>query len=161
MLGNESDARLIFEWKESQFLNGYSPAPRGWAYLGQGSFRSAYLSPDGVVYKVEHAPGGFYGQSNYGEMLNLRRYWLTKMPKGCRLPRWGWYPIGNRTTGVIAMEHFDTLLRSFSRYDANGAKYWDRLVDLQEALYDMYDLYGTNIAVDVKGDAVVPIDLGA
>lgn len=48
MIGNLLDAQTIYRRRR----NGNGPLPKGWKKIGEGSFRQAYLSPDGVVYKV-------------------------------------------------------------------------------------------------------------
>lgn len=47
----------------------------GWALIGSGSYRDAWLSPSGVVYKVEtddyYAPGDTYNEDEYFEAMRL------------------------------------------------------------------------------------------
>lgn len=162
MLGNEEDARFIRDW----YLNAVNEKgdrwnltpPEGWARLGGGCYRAAFLHEEsGVVYKVQHSYGYGYGQSNASEAETLRRYMFRKLPQGCRFPRYSFYELDGK--GVMAMERFSKLLRDYSRY-AEGSHYWDRLRKLQGALYDVYDLHSANLAIDEENQLLVPIDLG-
>lgn len=161
MLGNETDARFIRDWVLEQ--EGYGPrdwtseAPEGWTRLGWGAYRVAMLSPEGVVYKVEHRYGQF-GQTNSHEAYMLGRYGTQQLPEGCRLPRWNFFPLDGK--GVIVMEKFDKLLKDFSMYSLAGRKYWNNHRDLVDAMYETYDLHGSNIGVDEQAKLIVPIDLG-
>ena len=69
MVGNARDAEFIHEWVRSHMSDWCRPSddaqenpPEGWEYLGSGSFRSVWRSPDGVAYKVQHRPNSM--QSN-------------------------------------------------------------------------------------------------
>jgi hypothetical protein len=68
--------------------------PNGWKELGSGCFRTAFLAPDGIVYKVE-ARGGHYNPIEYQVFLAF----ADKMPEGVSLSPCFFY--GN---GVLAME---------------------------------------------------------
>lgn len=165
MLGNEADARFIRDWYARELDkptdNQYGDAPKGWTWLGAGCYRAVFLSPDGVAYKVQQRyaePGGWESQSNKTEAANLRRYWLTRMPRGCRLPRWGYFELDGR--GVIAMERFDKTLNRYSQYSDEGSKYWGALGRISDLMCDLYDFHGGNLAVDEENQLLVPIDLG-
>lgn len=164
MIGNAEDARFIRDWSLQRYKDDpydYIPgpsAPEGWKRLGKGCFRIAYLSPDGVVYKVERHYGDGWSQSNRGEDKNLRRYRFTKMPEGCRLPRWQYFELDGK--GVMAMERFDKLLRQFSRYEGGNGKYYAALSRLSRLMIDIGDFHDANLAVDPNG-LLVPIDMGA
>lgn len=152
MLGNETDARFIRDWYLHKGC--YLDAPKGWTRLGSGCYRTAFLSPDGVVYKVQQNYAYSY-QTNKGEVEVIRRYWLRKLPRGCRFPRYQFFELDGK--GVTAMERLPKLLKDFSRYEENSP--WTLLDRLQEALVDVYDLHGANIGVDEVG-MLVPIDMG-
>jgi hypothetical protein len=47
-LGNASDAALA-----QSYYDGYAEFRNGWKELGSGCYRTCYLSPDGIVYKVQ------------------------------------------------------------------------------------------------------------
>lgn len=166
MLGNEEDARFIRDWHlevadRDPWDPDYKAVPRGWSRIGSGCYRIAYLSPDGVVYKVQGyyaLPGQYEGQSNKEEAENLRRFWLKKMPEGCRLPRFRFFELDGK--GVIAMERFQKTLSQFSDYgDPQGTEYWALRGRLQRAL-GLTDMHGGNLAVDEENKLLVPIDLG-
>lgn len=76
----------------------------GWKYLGCGSYRYAYLSPDGVVYKKLKHPG------EYDDSMNFQEYKNVLYCKG--IPLAGWdvphaevFEIDGQD--VIAMEFID------------------------------------------------------
>lgn len=164
MLGNEADARFIRDWyveERGKREWDQRDAPKGWTRLGAGCYRTVFLSPDGVVYKVQQRyakPDQYEGQCNKSEAANLRRYWLTKMPEGCRLPRWGFFELDGR--GVVVMERFEKTLSRYSQYTPDGSRYWGAFGRLQRTLQDVYDLHGGNLAVDEESQLLVPIDLG-
>lgn len=162
MIGNETDARFIRDWVRKDSGSGYygtTSTPEGWERLGYGCYRAAWLHiASGVVYKVQHDSYGSF-QSNKVESYNIRRYWFKKMPKGCRLPKHQFFALDNPEDGVIAMERFGRLLKAVSVYqDPHG--YHDRKLPLLNALRDVYDLHGSNLAIDEENELLVPIDMG-
>lgn len=160
MIGNAVDAQVIADWYREVNPDGHyfrlsweEDLPEGWKYLGDGCYRAAFLSPEGVVYKVEHYEGS--GQSNAGEAKRLERlHKKCKMPQGTRLPRYTYYANSN----VIAMERFTRLLKDYGRYEQGSP--WERL-PLVERACKVGDMHGANLAVDQETDELVPIDLGA
>jgi hypothetical protein len=159
MIGNADEALFIRDWyiglgAERRYDS--HDTPEGWERLGNGAYRAAFLSPSGVAYKVQHSYK-YSSQSNAGEAKTLRRYWLTRMPKGCRLPRWSLYELDGKE--VMAMERFTKLLNHFSHY-GEGSEYWDRVSDLNDVINDQWDFHGANLAVDEEAKLLVPIDLG-
>lgn len=159
MIGNEAEAKFIRDWYASkgQWSQRDDTPPVGWERLGSGCYRAAFLSPTGVVYKVQHNYD-HSSQSNAGEAETLRRYWLTRMPKGCRLPRWSLYELDGKE--VMAMERFTKLLNEFSLFSAEGSKYWSLRSALENVISDQWDFHGGNLAVDEEAELLVPIDLG-
>lgn len=124
MIGNAVDAEFIRDfvmsrvrqdwqnqmqmWEYGEFCGpiGPDPTPEGWRYLNKGAYRSAWLSPTGVVYKVEHKYDSYNSQSNYGEYQNvLRILTQTRIPEKLRIPRFTYYTLDGR--GVSAMEFVD------------------------------------------------------
>ncbi len=80
--------------------------PDDWAYLGHGMYRAAFLSPSGVVYKVE--TGKYAGsQSNRGEYERIleMRFSDSVKESGVIIPKAWLYESGNRD--IIAMEFMD------------------------------------------------------
>jgi hypothetical protein len=77
--------------------------PNGWEKIGSGEFRTAYLSPTGIVYKVER--GFRKGQSNRGEYEHILelRYSEAVKESGAYIPKAWLYEIGR--VSVIAMEY--------------------------------------------------------
>jgi hypothetical protein len=160
VIGNADEALFIRDWyigQGPQRRYESNDTPEGWERLGSGCYRAAFLSPSGVVYKVQHSYE-YSGQSNAGEAETLRRYWLTRMPKGCRLPRWSLYELDGKE--VMAMERFARLLSSFSSFSAEGEEYWKRLTALTDVIDDQWDFHGANLGVDEEAGLLVPIDLG-
>lgn len=88
-IGSAEEARIAIE--------GYEP--KGWQYLGSGSYRSAYLSPTGVVYKVND-DDSYYG-SNDSEWDNYLRIEGMVLPSWLRIPRMQLYG------DVMAAEYVD------------------------------------------------------
>lgn len=138
----------------------YPEPPEGWSRLGSGCYRVAYLSPSGVVYKVQ----GRYSedddqrwQSNISEVRNLRRYHLKRFPKGCRLPRWNSFEFPGGKT-VVAMEKFDRLVRSLSWRERDATR--EARTRMVGMVHDLHDLHDANLAYDEKTDEVVIIDWG-
>lgn len=162
MIGTPEEARAIYAVGD-----GYNPTPpEGWQFLGSGMYRNAFLSPSGVVYKVEKNECLGYGQDNYGEYCN----WLTastrKFPEDVRLPAMTFYSISEsedsfgRTVhgGVIAMEYVDGgTVRSC------GAHVKYRYYNSQDRLYSigMADIHDENVMYDKTGDKLVLVDIGA
>ena len=107
-IGNESDAQTILRWVRSHSGEygipscvEHNEAPEGWKYVGHGSFRSVWCSPEGVAYKVEHGTSGWSYQSET-EVDNLKFAWEKGAPEGCRLPRFDEFVVDD--TCVVAME---------------------------------------------------------
>lgn len=167
MLGNEENARFIRDWYQEARGGERLPwrrwedEPEGWTYLNHGVSRAAYLGPDGVVYKVQHYYGGdenyYLGQSNSGEADTLRKHFLTKLPRGCRLPRFTYYELDGR--GVMVMEYFKKLLNQVPHSSPERSVLESPLRALR-AVLRLEDLYGVNLAVDTERELLVPIDLG-
>jgi len=162
MIGNRGYAMYIREWvREEQRVQGYSYdapryAPSGWKYLGQGCYRAAYLSPDGVAYKVQH-----YSNSGQTNIAEYRRWWALRlehrMPEGSRLPALSFFKVDSERDGVTAMEHFEKTLNRYSGDDYY--RYSDTLHVVSRRLR-LWDMHHGNAAVDEKNGLIVPIDLG-
>lgn len=154
MIGNASDATYIRDWYVNR--TGAASAPAGWRKLGEGMYRVAFRSPDGVVYKVQDSYV-YSEQNNLGEYRNWNRLRLScKLPQGARWPRLAYYGLDGR--GVIAMEYVGALLRDFGSYSPDGSRYWGIRSKICR-ITDMWDLHGENVGVDTVNDEVIPIDL--
>jgi len=161
MIGNRGYAMYIREWvraEQGDWESAYdSPrhAPAGWKYLGQGCFRAAYLSPDNVVYKVQHYAGT--GQSNFTEYRKYNRLRLEhKLPEGARFPLLQHFALANGD-GVNAMDHVGPTLNKYTGDDYH--KHSSCLADISRQLR-LWDMHHGNAAVDVERGLIVPIDLG-
>lgn len=161
-IGNERDARTILEWviphreKYDAPRCAYSEsAPEGWEFLGKGSFRSVWLSPEGVAYKVDHQTDRWSDQSSQ-ELVNLTRAWLRERTiEGCRLPKFHGYEFGGEV--VVAIE----AIKGSRLYDYDGPgrdQLYDLLSDIEDA-YRLTDMHDENVMVDEDG-YLVPVDFG-
>jgi len=165
-IGNEADARLIRDWVRAWYGEEKYPRttqhmrsdpPEGWTYLGEGSFRSVWLSPDGVAYKVQHRPDSV--QSNEGEYQALERARDREAPVGSRLPACSFYPLGFSGNGVLAMERIvgKTVYALYS---------WDQpkeITDLMwqiECAYNLCDMHSENVMIEESTKVLIPVDFG-
>jgi len=161
MIGNRGYAMYIREWvraKQAEAGDDYrcpDSAPAGWKNLGKGCFRSAYLSPDGVVYKVQHYVGS--GQSNAKEYRKYNRLRIEhKMPEGARFPLLQHFAFDGNDD-VNAMDHVGPTLNKYTGGDYR--KHSECLVHVSRLL-GLWDMHHDNAAVDVERGLIVPIDLG-
>lgn len=161
-IGNLVDAEVILYWVRSFGSPTYGKpqcvesehAPYGWEFVGSGSFRSVWLSPDGVAYKVEHSRGGGYQSDEEATLLKLA--WEKKAPERCRLPKFSRYVVDDDET-VIAIEYVrGVVLDDYRGDDAN--ELWG-VVWQCEKIYRLADLHGENVMVDEDG-WLVPVDFG-
>lgn len=161
MIGNRGYAVFIRDWvRAKQRGNTYdSPryAPDGWQYLGQGCYRAAYVGPDGIVYKVQHTPGKYSGQSNLEEYKRWAALRLSyKLPQGARFPLMATFAVAGEH--VNAMENVGMTLDHFPAMNDQYCKYHD-IARAISRLCGLWDMHNGNVAIDSKG-LVVPIDLG-
>lgn len=87
--------------------------PAGWKYLASGISRRAYLSPTGVVYKVQKDPGSDY-QGNKGEHATAEKVRRSGSVKGAYIPRTALYEVPG--SWVIALEYMPGI---------RGDHHWD------------------------------------
>lgn len=162
-IGNERDARTIQSWVRSspkpyglpQCVK-YGEAPEGWEFIGRGSYRSVWRSPEGVAYKVGHDGANCQSSEEVG---NLKFAWERGAPEGCRLPKFSaYYPEGET---VVAIE----LIEGATLYDYPGdtspdglMSYYDLLHRI-ESRFRLRDMHSDNAIVDQDG-LLVPIDFG-
>lgn len=160
-IGNEHDAQTILFWVRSHPKEYGRPkcvlshsAPEGWRYLGNGSFRSVWLSPEGVAYKVNHSDDPWDTQSEE-EVNNLGRAWSRGPLEGCRLPKFHHYVVDDEY--VVAIE----AISGVTLYEYEGPER-DELYDLLREIEDTYrlgDMHDENALVDEDG-YLVPVDFG-
>ncbi|AXH68937.1 hypothetical protein SEA_SPARKLEGODDESS_258 [Streptomyces phage SparkleGoddess] len=89
--------------------------PEGWKYLAAGVSRRAYLSPTGVVYKVQKTPGSDY-QGNRGEHQTAEYVRSLGNVVGAVIPRTELYEVPG--CYVIALEFMDGI-RGHDKWDRN------------------------------------------
>jgi len=160
-IGNERDAQTILRWVRSHPAQYGLPAcvlhgiaPEGWEYVGRGSFRSVWRSPEGVAYKVEHREEAYQSAE---EIYNLDRAWKREVPKGCRLPRFSAYHPDEDIVVAVELISGETL-HDHGEYGGPFGDYYDLLAQLEDKL-GLQDLHDENAMVDENG-YLVPVDLG-
>lgn len=160
-IGNEHDAQTILFWVRSHSGKWGTPlcvetkqAPDGWEYVGKGSFRSVWRSPDGVAYKVTHSKGD-YQSSN--EVTALERAWEKGAPEGCRLPKFSSYYPDNEIVVAVELIEGDVLCHHHTSSGPYG-DYYDLLEEI-EKWFRLTDMHDENAIVDSEG-LLVPVDFG-
>jgi hypothetical protein len=139
--------------------------PAGWELIGKGDFRYAYLSPTGVVYKIEK---GRTGQSNRGEYERILEFRFDERAKRANviIPKAWLYTI--RKTDVIAMEfmsgEYSSPLHSIEDCDCgdrfNGTCATTQFMNLESRL-GMRDITSRNAVFIPAQKRWALIDLGA
>lgn len=155
-LGNKEDAKLIYRRRRT----GRGPLPKGWKKLGAGAYRTSYLSPDRVVYKVCHEDEGHHW--NALEFANYRalRAERVKLPRGWRVAPTKVYKFldGCEEVFIIAMKYIE------GKHDWDSPETddeWFDKIGASEAFSacKMYDMHEGNFLITPKGQKVI-IDLG-
>ena len=169
-IGSREEAQEILDWVRS-FDRKYdrptciwdAEAPEGWGYLGSGAFRSVWLSPSGVAYKVEHRPD--YDAQSSDELSKLRASWSLEPLEGCRLPKFQGYKVDDEPIVAIEAIKGSTLSEHVygDGYD-QGPGYGVRrelysLLRKVEDYYRLWDMHDENAMVDEDG-TLVPVDFG-
>lgn len=161
-IGNERDARVILDWVIPHRQKYDVPrcarsetAPEGWRFLGKGSFRSVWLSPEGVAYKVDHQRDRWCDQSER-ELVNLTRAWgRGHTIEGCRLPKFHGYKFDGEI--VVAIEAIKgSRLNDYEGFDRG--QLYDLMNDIENE-YRLSDMHDENVMVDEDG-YLVPVDFG-
>ena len=123
-IGNVHDAQTIYSWVaesrreyDKPLCAEHKEAPLGWEYVGSGSFRSVWRSPEGVAYKVEHNDGDSCQSGDEIENLNLA--WGKGAPEGCRLPKFDEFRVDGEV--VVAIE----LIEGKTLYEYEGPEKYD------------------------------------
>lgn len=163
-IGNYHDAQTILQWVRDHGEGEYGrpscvwdeSAPLDWEFLGSGSARSVWRSPDGVAYKVVHDAS--WDRQNGNEVDRLTEAWLKEVPEGCRLPRFTGFDVNDEV--VVAMESINgPRLYDYVYEHGNGRDdYYDRLA-LCETRFHLIDLHDENVVIDEDG-LLVPVDFG-
>lgn len=153
-LGNRQDAELIYRRRKT----GAGPLPKGWKKLGAGAYRTSYLSPDKVVYKVCHSEEGHeWNTFEFNNFVKIRRE-KTRLPRGWRVAPVKLYHIDDGV-GIIAMKYVDGTHIVIPDDDD-----WDELLEQSGAnkafhACGMWDVHEGNFLVTRDGKKVI-IDLG-
>lgn len=163
-IGNASDAREILEWVRGSPERYSVPrcvaeksAPEGWEYVGHGSFRSVWRSPEGVAYKVEHF--GDYDSQNGDEVMNLASAWESGTPEGCRLPKFAEFRVSGEIVVAIELIIGETLSNYCYTSGRRNDDLYERL-HLCESRYGLGDLHDENVIVEADTGILVPVDFG-
>lgn len=168
-IGNAHEAQTIAKWVRSfkrecgrPLCVIHAQAPEGWEFLAAGSFRSVWLSPSGIAYKVSHRDNDQYQSEE--EVIHLGRAWSRGVPEGCRLPKFEKY-ITEDDELVVAIERikgrtlYEHCYRGGSgRCSPSGQDYYDLLGEIKNDLR-LNDLHDENAMVDEDG-LLVPVDFG-
>lgn len=160
-IGNFHDAQTILQWVQAHRLEDRwtkpscvfdKSAPLGWEFVGAGSDRSVWRSPEGVGYKVQH-----YGCGQcVGEIEKLKEVWGEGPIDGVRLPQFESYEVGDET--VVAIELIDGLtLGDYRGPDQTG--FYD-LMNRVEREYRLWDMHEENCMVEISTGKLVPVDFG-
>lgn len=159
-IGNEHDALTILHWVRGHGTEYGMPlcvthesAPYQWEFVGHGSFRSVWLSPEGVAYKVDHSSGRWGGQCQE-EIENLKAAWERGVIDGTRLPKFSEYDFGDEVVVAIELIKGSTL----TRYSGDSSDYYGLMREV-ERYYRLEDLHSENVMVDEDGTLVI-VDFG-
>ena len=143
-LGSIDNARIAENLaEEADFHN----LPEGWTFLGSGCYRTCYLGPDGIVYKVDSDEGE---HSSNSVELRVFKECAHLMPESVRL-----CPTNYLSPRVNAMEMAGTQQGNLSNNLA-------RLVTIatrgQGKWGGVSDLHGGNVRYDTLTDIYTIID---
>lgn len=87
MIGSMEEAKEIWDYyTNQQYTDDFDEtrSPDGWSYVGDGSSRIAYLSPSGVVYKVQRFADDEFNADEHVNFAYIRQ--SGKLPDGWRIP---------------------------------------------------------------------------
>lgn len=162
-IGNFHDAQTILHWVRSHPVEYGRPscvedesAPYGWEFVGKGSYRSVWRSPEGVVYKVGHDNWAHNQCSE--EIRRLKEAWSIEAPEGVRLPRFNSFEVDGEVIPVMEAVEGTTLCKWSSKNRYNQSRYHE-LMRVMEIRFRLYDMHDENCMVDLDG-FLVPIDFG-
>jgi len=156
-LGCKEDAELIYRRRRTS----RGPLPKGWKKLGEGTYRSTYLSPAGVVYKVAHPWEQDTNIPEYNNYLRIRNGKI-RLPKGWAIAPAHLYsfPFKDETVNVVAMKYIEGKHEMGMTYDQSEAWFEKIGADRVFEKLNLYDLHEGNFVVTPEGKYVI-IDLGA
>ena len=160
-IGNFHDAQTILHWVRAHGSSDRwnkpvcvldKSAPQGWEFVGTGSDRSVWRSPEGVGYKVQHND---YGQCA-GEIVKLKEVWSEGPIDGIRLPQFESYEVGDEL--VVAIELIDGL--TLGKYRGPDEDDFYNLMHKVERKYHLWDMHEENCMVEISTGKLVPVDFG-
>jgi hypothetical protein len=160
-LGCKQDAKLIYRRRKT----GYGPLPKGWKKLGAGAYRTSYLSPDQVVYKVCHQDEYDSGDhwSNLCEFNVFKRCRISKarLPRGWRIAKTKLYSFDcdDGQVHIIAMEYVEGKHLEIGPDDDDEIIFSKIGATKAYEVIGLYDLHEGNFVVTPDGKNVI-IDLG-
>ncbi len=171
-IGSQSEATEILtayrEGDKKDLWYADIPLPKGWRYLGHGMYRAAFLSPSGVVYKVETGNRISRMQSNVSEYERILELRFSDDVKetGVIIPKAWLYSVSGRD--IIAMEYMDgewaSGYHSMDECDCAGRFgdmcAWSQFITLESRL-GMSDIHEGNAVFIPAQKAWALIDLGA
>lgn len=103
MIGSMAEALVISRWYA--YADRHADVPEGWKFLSWGTYRDVYLSPSGVIYKIDH-----YEYSDHEANLCEAR----AITNGRQIPEYGpWMPEAHLyytedlDAPVLAMEYIE------------------------------------------------------
>jgi hypothetical protein len=162
-IGNFHDAQTILHWVRSHPMKYGRPtcvmdevAPDGWEFLGRGSYRSVWLSPEGVAYKVGHEH--YNGNQCLDEISNLKNAWAEprRVPDGCRLPRFEGFSVNGDL--VVAIEKINGVV--LDSYRGVDREKYREIAQAVERAFRLWDMHGENCMVEDGTGHLVPVDFG-
>ncbi len=168
-IGNDHDAQTILFWVRSHGRDDWGKprcvatgeAPLGWEFLGTGSYRSVWLSPEGVAYKVSHSSRD---DQSGPEVEKLAEVWenTDRLPAQCRVPRFEQYEVGDEL--VVAVEYIKGKTLAEARYsegvDRDLFRFFAEALRVIESRFGLWDMHTENAMVDSETGDLVVVDLG-
>jgi hypothetical protein len=139
--------------KIARQLDRHSAAPEGWRKLGTGSSRTAFLAPDGLVYKITDRDDTY---QNHHEVKAVWAWRKRDLPDWCIIPRAYLDP----DTEVLVMEYHEGTQPKCDRRgcECGLAVCWtSRLTELVKLGWA--DRQCANAVLTPEGNVVI-IDLG-
>lgn len=168
-IGNDHDAQTILFWvrghnrddynRPSCIING--EAPQGWEYLGTGSYRSVWLSPEGVAYKVSH---NTWDDQSSSELNKLAEVWQNpdRLPARCRVPRFERYEVDGESVVAVERVKGETLgdLYYSNKIDRDDYRFYAEALRVFESRFQVWDMHTDNAMIDSETSDLIVVDLG-
>lgn len=152
MIGTQAEAEVVAG------LSYDSETPSGWEFAGSGCSRRAYLSPSGVIYKVQTG----YDDANDNEYVTACALIASgAIPEGWDVPRIGRYRVekNGKTEVILAMENLGPNEVSVWTVEVPVPKGYVSHNDVVNKVFGVFDSHGGNIRQRADG-TLVCIDMG-